>query len=137
LSLHDCAAAEAQGHRWIESEKAGQDLGEAAVRDWVRHHWSRFLRGRWIEHLEGRIFWIELDRGDFGLLQRQFRDSEVLEEILRRLRGGGENLDILGWSLDRLLPEGRHGEVLEILEALDINGHRVEPCLGPHLSVAG
>jgi hypothetical protein len=66
-------------------------------------------------NLEGRIFWIELDRGDFGLLQRQFRDSEVLEEILRRLRAGGENLDILCWSLGRHQAPGGQGEVLEIL----------------------
>ena len=137
LSLHDHAAAEAQRHKWIESQKAGHDLGEVAIRHWVRHHWIGFLRTRWIEHLEGRIFWIELDRGDFGLLQRQFRGSEVLEEILRRLRAGGENLDILCWSLGRHQAPGGQGEVLEILEALDINGHRVEPRIGPHLSVAG
>ena len=27
--------AEIQRHKWIESEKAGRDLGEEAVRDWI------------------------------------------------------------------------------------------------------
>jgi hypothetical protein len=137
MSLHASAAIEARRHRWIESEKAGRDLGEEAVRHWVREHWAGFLRGRWMEHLEGRVFWIELDRGDFGLLRKRSWDAGVFDEILWRLQAGGENLDILGWSLDRRLSLGQHGEVLEILVALDINGHRVEPCLGPHLTVAG
>jgi hypothetical protein len=137
MSLHASAAIEAQRHKWIESQKAGRDLGEEAVRLWVREHWAGFLRTRWMEHLEGRVFWIELDRGNFGLLRKRSWDSGVFDEILRRLQAGGENLDILCWCLDRNLSVGQHGEVLEILEALDINGHRVEPCFGLHFSVAG
>lgn len=36
-------------HKWIESEKAGRDIGfEQALVDWVRHHreaWRRERRG--------------------------------------------------------------------------------------------
>lgn len=39
-------------HRWIESEKAGMDLGEDAVHDWIVKHakqfreWWEFYRGK-------------------------------------------------------------------------------------------
>ena len=66
---------EALRFKWIESEKAGCDLGEAAIRRWVQCHWWGYLRARWLEHLQGKRFWVELDRGDFGLLQRKFHDN--------------------------------------------------------------
>lgn len=33
---------EMQKHRWIESEKAGHDLGESAYLDWVRKYAKSF-----------------------------------------------------------------------------------------------
>lgn len=125
LSVHERGAAEAQRHKWIASEKAGRDLGETAIRAWVRDHWNGFLRDRWLEHLEGRNFWIELDHDDFGLLLRAFRESPVIGDILRRLKAGKENLDIICWAIDAGLP--LH-EILQILETLDINSRRIE-CL--------
>src|SRR5258708_20786964 len=70
---------EALRYKWIESEKAGRDLGEAAIRRWVQNHWWGYLRARWLEHLQGRRFWVELDRGDFGLLLRRFHDNRSEE----------------------------------------------------------
>lgn len=134
LSVHDWGEAEAQRHKWIESEKAGRDLGEWAIRCWVREHWNGFLRERWLEHLQGRNFWIELDHNDFGLLQRAFRDSPLIDEILSQLKAGKENLDILNWAIDR---DEAMAEVLEILEALDINSRRIECLLASRLSHAG
>jgi len=29
-------------HKWIESEKAGKDLGELALIHWVQHHAKKF-----------------------------------------------------------------------------------------------
>src|SRR5262245_17117007 len=96
----DCVH-EAEKYKWIESEQAGRDLGEAAIRRWVQNHWWGYLRARWLEHLQGRRFWVELDRGDFGLLQRRFHDSALLlDRILDRLKAGQENLDIIRWALD-------------------------------------
>src|SRR3954452_8050336 len=95
LSVQDCGAIEAQRHKWIESEKAGRDLGEWAIRCWVREHWNGFLRARWLEHLQGRKFWIELDHDDFGLLQTEFGNSQLIELILRQLKAGQENLNLL------------------------------------------
>ena len=114
---------EALRYKWIESEKAGCDLGEAAIRRWVQCHWWGYLRARWLEHLQGKRFWIELDKGDFGLLQRTFQDdSLLLDRILDRLKAGQENLHVILWAIDWHLPMDT---VLEILEALDINSRRL------------
>jgi hypothetical protein len=114
---------EALRYKWIESEKAGHDLGEAAIRKWVKDHWWGYLRARWLEHLQGKRFWVELDRGDFGLLQHQFQDqSLLLDRILDRLKSGQENLDIIRWALDWGIPTRL---VLQVLEALDINSRRL------------
>lgn len=134
LSVYAEGREEAERHKWIESEKAGRDLGETAIRWWVQKHWNGFLRARWLEHLEGRAFWIELDHDDFGLLQRAYRDSEIIDEILWRLKCGWENLDVILWTREERLP--MH-EVLEILEDLDINSRRLEFKLETRLSQGG
>ena len=66
----------------------------------MQEHWWGYLRARWLEHLQGKRFWVELDRGDFGLLQREFHDQPLLlDRILDRLKAGQENLDIICWAL--------------------------------------
>jgi len=133
MSVHVQGEQEAKRHKWIESEKAGRDLGEWAIRCWVREHWNGFLRERWLEHLQGRTFWIELDHNDFGLLSREFRDSSLLEEIVSRLKEGQENLNVLVWAIENGLPMEI---VVEILEALDINSRRIEFLLDTRMSKA-
>ncbi len=116
---------EAQKYKWIESEKAGRDLGEEAVRKWMHCHWNGYLRARWIEHLQGTRFWVELDRGDYGLLQHRFQDESdalLLDRLLDRLKAGQENLDILRWALDWGVSTRR---VIFMLEVLDINSRRL------------
>ena len=114
---------EALRFKWIESEKAGFDLGEAAIRRWVQCHWCGYLRARWLEHLEGKQFWEELDRGDFGLLQRRFHENTLLlDRILDRLKAGQENLDIILWGLQWGV---NLTDVRDILQALDINSRRL------------
>jgi hypothetical protein len=118
----DCER-EADRFKWIESEKAGCDLGEQAIRRWVKEHWWGYLRARWLEHLEGKQFWEELDRGDFGLLQRRFHENSLLlDRILDRLKAGQENLDIILWGMDWGL---NLTDVRDILQALDINSRRL------------
>src|SRR5215210_8889102 len=98
-SVHRECIEEENKHKWIESEKAGYDLGEACVARWVKEHWRGYLRAKWVEHLQGKCFWIELDRGDFGLLQRKFHDNTLLlDRILDRLKAGQENLDVICWA---------------------------------------
>ncbi len=122
-SIHADAKQEALRYKWIESEKAGVDLGEMALRRWARLHWWGYLRVRWLEHLRGERFWIELDRGDFGLLQREFHDQPVLiDRVIDRLQSGWQNLDILLWATEWGIPTPA---VIEILAALDINSRRI------------
>lgn len=121
---------EALRFKWIESEKAGRDLGEAAIRRWVQCHWWGYLRARWLEHLQGKRFWVELDRGDFGLLLRKFQDNtQLLDRILDRLKAGQENLDIICWAHNWGIDTA---PVIQILEALDINSRRLAARFAPH-----
>lgn len=116
------ARKEAEKHRWLESEKAGRDLGQEAVLDWSRHYWRYWYRERWIEHLAGERFWAELDRDDFGLLDREFHpNTELVAFVVERIRRGGENLDIIQEALNCNHPAD---ELLEILRLLDINSRR-------------
>lgn len=123
-SLSPAWRQEADFFKWLESEKAGRDLGEPCVRLWVKKHWWGFLRARWVEHLQGSCFWIELDRNDFGLILREFPDQRpLLNEIIAHLVANKENLDIIRWAEQADKPMC---DVHYILERLDINGHRLE-----------
>ena len=130
LSVYIHGAEEALRYKWIESEKAGHDRGEYAIREWIQKHWNGFLRARWLEHLQGKAFWIELDQDDFGLLQREFRECVLIDPILSMLKHGLENLNILTWAQDQRLPMR---EVLQILESLDINSRRLECTFAPRI----
>src|SRR5262245_49232120 len=93
-SVYEECEKEIQLYKWLESEKAGHDLGEAAIRRWVKEHWWGYLRARWLEHLHGKRFWKELDKGDYGLLGRTFHDHPLLlDRVLDRIKAGQENLD--------------------------------------------
>ncbi|MBX9677887.1 MAG: hypothetical protein K2X38_03915 [Gemmataceae bacterium] len=123
LSVYVEAQKEAEAFKWIESQKAGYDLCDVALRRWVREHWWGFLRERWIQHLQGSAYWMELDRGDFGLLNNAFLDKqELLHPILNSLKNGLENLDVILWAQRDGLPME---DVINILEALDINSRRL------------
>ena len=137
-SVHRECIEEENKHKWIESEKAGYDLGEACVSRWVKEHWRGYLRAKWVEHLQGKCFWVELDRGDFGLLQRKFHSqTELLDLILNQLAAGKENLDVLSWAIGNSISTE---PVNEILEALDVNSrrlaHRFESAIFPNSNSA-
>jgi len=121
--LSRLAMREAEKHKWIESEKAGRDLGEAALWDWSRRYWWKWCRDRWIEHLFGEKYWSELDHDDFGMLKRNFHHNDTLiERIVAQIKAGGENLNIIQWAHDT----GQDvRQVMEILQLLDINSRRL------------
>jgi hypothetical protein len=127
-SLHQCGKEEALQFKWIESEKAGRDLGEIAIHMWIGEHWHGFLRHRWLEHLQGKTFWIELDQEDFGLLRRAFQASPLIDPIIEHLKDGRENLDIIQWALRNKIPMS---EVHDILVTLDVNSGRLECSFDP------
>jgi hypothetical protein len=123
LSVYVDGEQEALRYKWIVSEKAGRDLGEDARREWFKKHWWGYLKARWLEHLQGKRFWVELDCVDYGLLERKFQeDSLLLDRILDRLKIGKENLDVILWAQEFGLPIEK---VLVILEALNINACRL------------
>ncbi len=136
MSLQRCGEEEARRFKWIQSEKEGRDLGDQAIRLWIGKHWNGFLRQRWIEHLQGRTFWIELQSDDFGLLQRQFQDSPLIDKILDRLKTLKENLDIIWWAQGEC-SRSEMDEVLEILTELDVNGCRIQCEFDPTRELAG
>ncbi|MCC8190192.1 MAG: hypothetical protein LIP77_06070, partial [Planctomycetes bacterium] len=100
-SIFEEASREAYRHKWIESEKAGYDIGDGAIEDWHRRFWHKFVRERWIQHIKGDTFWHELDNDDFGILDKEFADCRDLSDtIVAKLENGGENLDIIQWAVD-------------------------------------
>lgn len=122
-SVYQECIEEENRYKWIESEKAGYDLGEGCIRQWVRTHWQGYLRARWVEHLQGKCFWVELDRGDYGLLQREFKEQQdLLDAILDQLKAGKENLHVILWALDSRISTDT---VCDILRALDVNSRRI------------
>jgi hypothetical protein len=130
MSLQRCGREEAHRYKWIQSEKEGRDLGDHAIRMWISAHWNGFLRHRWLEHLQGKNFWIELREEDFGLLRREFRDSTLLVPILERLKVLKENLDIIWWAVD-LYTEEEMREIRAILAMLDVNACRLRADFDP------
>lgn len=118
--MTDDAREEAERFRWLESEKAGYDLGEAAIHRWVALHWGAFVRGRALEHLAGVRFWLAMPRADFGALGREFADvPELVREVMARLAAGADNLTVLQWATDAHVPVNR---VCDLLQRVDVNG---------------
>jgi hypothetical protein len=125
-SVHTECRKDEDQHKWIESQHAGRDLGEEAIRQWVRDHWHGYLRARWVEHLQGKQFWIELERCEFGLLRREFHDQKaLLDNILDRLARGDENLLVICWAVDQGFDFDYVDRIINILTALDVNSSRL------------
>lgn len=125
LSVFEAAFLEARHHRWIESQKAGRDLGDAAFLDWYRRHWWRFLRHRHVEHLLGDVCWQEFNPDSFGVLGSLPGEDEWLAaEIVELYREGGENLGIIQHAYEQDWP--LH-EVRECLLLINMNDARLDP----------
>ncbi|MDB4614753.1 hypothetical protein OAH18_03580 [bacterium] len=127
LSIRDAAAAEAEAHKWRESQKLGRDAGEAALQQWYEEHWPDFCRFRALEHAEGQQAWREFDPQRFGELYELVQSKDpLLNEILRKiLFERWENLDVLVWAFKH--DEQIVDRVVRILEILDVNSARLEP----------
>jgi hypothetical protein len=118
-SLQKSGRAEADKFKWYRSEEAGYDLGEKAICDWVHQHWNGYLRSKWLEHIQGKTFWIELKRCAFGILDSQFHDHrELLNSIVEKLKVGQENLDIIQWAFSEKISLQ---VVHNILTEVDVN----------------
>ena len=130
-SLHEESWGEACRERWYRSQEAGCDQGEQAIRQWVQKHWRGFLRARWIEHMQGYRFWVELPREEFGLLKRRalVDARHLLDEIIEQVRCGAENLDIIRWAR-RTKSAAEQLTIFEILCLININAHRLRCSFG-------
>ena len=135
-SLQEATDQEVNLHKWLESEKAGCDLGEKAIHDWVVHHWDRFLRQRWVEHLQGQVFWHELDHADYGLFQRYFAGNPLAEEIINLYKSGGTNGENLGIVQRARVSNWPIEDVFRILEILNINSRRLACQFEERLTIA-
>ena len=125
LSLYEEGLREALRHKWIESQKHGQDLGAQALSDWYRRYWPIFCRLKCLEHLAGSRHWREFAPDDFGLIGTLIRHQDLLlEMILDRAAAGMENLELICWAQDWGLPIDR---VLTILEQLNLNRAQLTP----------
>jgi hypothetical protein len=118
-SIYESSYIEALRHKWIASEKAGQDLGEEAICEWLDRHWKGWCRERWLEHLQGEVCWAEFDADKLGSINRDFHgDGELLRRVTELIRAGWENLDIIIWAAENALDVR---EVIDILIIADIN----------------
>jgi hypothetical protein len=125
LSVYEEAEKAALEHKWLESEKAGRDLGSDAVRNWSRAHWLRFYRYRFVQHLRGEAYFREFHPRTFEVVHGHAHSpGDLLDAILNQVRDGAENLDIICWAHNRAMATG---PVLTILEAIDINRQRLRP----------
>jgi hypothetical protein len=98
-SLFERARAEANRYKYLESEKAGHDLGQRAIDDWHRRHWTIWLRHRWLEHLMGVTCWEEFEPESFGRLIPLFQaHRKLLDRVAEMARRGAENIDVLTWA---------------------------------------
>ncbi len=112
-------------HKWIESEKAGRDLGEGVHKDWIDRFWKGWTRSKLMEHLYGWRCWGAFEEEDFALLTRATVDYHVPRAVLLAVAGilgeGGENLDVIAWA-----QAGNHDldQILWLLDRIDINAKR-------------
>ena len=123
-SLYQDGFHEAHRHKWIQSEKLGRDLGDAALHDWYGRYWSGYCRIKRIEHVIGDRCWQEFQDGPSQFLLDLYHSQDLLFGlILDRVSQGWENLDVIVWSIDWGLPMDR---VQAILLELNINCARLE-----------
>ncbi len=134
-SLFREALREAERHKYLESDKAGRDLGHAAIDDWHRRHWTIWLRHRWLEHLLGLRCWEEFDPWRCGRLCALFPHHEaLLSEIASLVRRGAENADILWWAAGQ---RRALAAVIEILTEMRVNEIRCSRRCFPFADLAG
>lgn len=123
--VYEQAVKAIQEHKWLQSEKAGRDVGSEAAQDWNRRYWLRFYRERFVQHLRGEAFFEEFGVECYRLVTGSIAASrEVLDTVLDKVQEGAENLELICWARRHRLPQD---QVLEILKTLNINSRRLPP----------
>lgn len=123
--VYEQAVKAIQEHKWLQSEKAGRDVGPQAALEWNQRYWLRFYRERFVQHLRGEVFFEEFGIECYRLVAGGIAASrEVLDTVLDKVQEGAENLELICWARRHRLPRD---QVLEILKALNINNRRLPP----------
>jgi len=129
LSVYTEAEKAQDDFKWLESEKAGRDLGDEAREQWTRRHWLRFYRWLFVQHVRGEQRFREFHPQTFGVVHREFpADPQLLDDVLNMICDGAENLPLIWWAWDR---PHLMSQLIEILNALDINSQRLAPPMHP------
>ncbi len=122
--IYDLGLGEALEHKWLESQRFGEDLGLLVVRDWCQRHWRTFQRFRRIEHLFGDRRVIQFPDQHWGVWKgRDRKDDPLFDLVLGAFVCGMENLEFVKWVHQQRLPRD---EADEIFIQLDPNCVRME-----------
>jgi len=123
--LYEEAERAIREHKWLESEKAGRDLGVEAEMEWIQTCWRPFYRSQYVRHMRGEAFFEEFGSDCFAVVSRRLAAFRHLSEtMLELVQEGAENLDLIRWARDQGHPIE---QVLSILMAMDINRRRLLP----------
>ena len=112
--------------KWIESEKLIVISAKSVFGGGSTNIGINISGPARVEHLQGTQFWLKLDRGDFGLLKREFRKPELRPHSRSSTKSGQENLQVIKWAIEWEIPIA---PVMQILAALDINSRRLRQSL--------
>jgi len=119
------AAADYAAKKHLDWERLSYNVDQTVSEDWRRRFWRLWFRYRWVEHVIGEKFWIEMGPERFGILKQGRQHNPVLvSRVADRLMydAGLENLNIILWASDWGLDLD---EVVAILKRININDVRV------------
>ncbi len=122
--IFELGLGEALQHKWLESQRFGEDLGLLGVRDWCQRHWFTFQRFRRIDHLLGDARVIQFTDENLGIWKgRDRKEDPLFDLILGAFVCGMENLEFVNWVEQQRLPLE---EAREIFIKLDPNCVRLD-----------
>lgn len=122
--IYDLGLFEALEHKWLESQRYGEDLGLILVQDWCQRHWQTFQRFRRIEHLFGERRVSQFLDADFGVWTgRKRKEGTPFDLVLGAFECGMENLQFVDWIHQQRLSRD---EAFEYFIQLDPNCVRMD-----------
>lgn len=67
--LYRYGSMEAENYRRARAEAERRDPGRRAVREWNEKFWWDWCLKRFLEHLQGEMFWEQFDDATFAILR--------------------------------------------------------------------
>lgn len=97
--IFELGLSEALDHKWLESQRFGEDLGLLPVRAWCLRHWQTFQRFRRIEHLFGERMIKQFPAAEFGIWRGYARtEGTPFDLVLGAFECCMENLEFVEWA---------------------------------------